>query len=579
MRKTNLRNWEYNSDLENLLFTAQRLDEVLFFYTQDTYKANVLNTRMLIDEFLEVRDSIEAGLLNEKNDEAVVEEIIWSLERDKEATQIIGERVVENLKKNIGSIGIKERVKYFRLLQSQLSGKKYFNAIKNALKNAVRIEKKREIERLILQFVCEAKNQGYNTRYIYRCVNEIFFVDEVNSYETIDIFLNRFNGTSQKYIVYIEVNEEIGNICVNLTNALRKVNVELMEEQDIPEGIRVSGKKKVLKFQYIEALDNYAALESAQGIIKIMGHFYAFYRHNIEMSVKGGYTSLKGDKIIYVRPEVIGIKKSAKSSSLEKSTSSTKDLFNIARSNPMNFYILSRIMEIHNIAFGMDAPANSLLDLWSILELLLEKDKETGGKSRIFQIIDMLEPFIKEAYIEHIIVNIKNDIQKWDSVMYRQILNSIDIECDDNEKIFAFISLVDYDDLRKEVYCRLDKFPLLRYRIFNLHETFKSGKSIYKFLKEHEKKTAWHIQRIYRARNCIIHDGEDVQNIENLVENLHSYIAVLCSGIVQLLNNNNQNQTVMDAIYEMYIKEKLFEEWVENTDPTRDNVCDFMVLD
>lgn len=79
---------------------------------------------------------------------------------------------------------------------------------------------------------------------IYRCVNEIFFVDEVNSYETIDIFLNRFNGTSQKYIVYIEVNEEIGNICVNLTNALRKVNVELMEEQDIPEGIRVSGKKR-----------------------------------------------------------------------------------------------------------------------------------------------------------------------------------------------------------------------------------------------------------------------------------------------------------------------------------------------
>lgn len=98
-------------------------------------------------------------------------------------------------------------------------------------------------------------------------------------------------------------------------------------------------------------------------------------------------------------------------------------------------------------------------------------------------------------------------------------------------------------------------------------------------MKEHEKKTAWHIQRIYRARNCIIHDGEDVQNIENLVENLHSYIDVLCSGIVQLLNNNNQNQTVMDAIYEMYIKEKLFEEWVENTDPTRDNVCDFMVLD
>ena len=55
MRKTTLKNWDYNSSLDNLLYTAQRLDEALFFYTRDTYKASIFNSKMLINEFLAVR--------------------------------------------------------------------------------------------------------------------------------------------------------------------------------------------------------------------------------------------------------------------------------------------------------------------------------------------------------------------------------------------------------------------------------------------------------------------------------------------------------------------------------------------
>lgn len=578
MIKNSIKTWNYNKDLENLLFAAQRLDEALFFYTQDTYKANIFNTKTLIDEFLEVRDNIDLGLLNEKNDEAVIDEILWSLSRDKEAIAVIGEDVVNDLKKKLGAMSAKEKVKYFSVLQSRLSGVEYFETIKSALQYAVREEQKKEIDRLVVQFICEAKNQGYNTRYIYKCVKQLFFIENVNSIDTLDAFLERFNCEKHKYIVYVEVNEEIGNICVSLTNALKDLEVELLEAKDIPEEINITTQKgKALRFQYVIALDNYSALEVAQSIIKTMGHFYVFYRHNIEVGVVGGYTAEDSGKVVYLRPEVTGIKKSAKNSSLEKSTSNTKDLFNIARSNPMNFYILSRVMEIHNIALRMDSSANSLLDLWSILELLIEKDKESSGKSRIFQIIDMLEPFIKGAYIEQIIVTLKNDIEKWDKNRYNEILKNIDIDCNNNGKIFAFIALDEYDDLRKRIFSHLDTFPLLRYRIFNLNQTFKHGKTINKLLKEHGKKTAWHIQRIYRARNCIIHDGENVQNIESLVENLHSYIDVLCNGIIRLLNNR-QNGSVMDVIYEMEIKERLFEEWLEKVDPKKDNISNFMIL-
>lgn len=580
MKQNNIKNWKYSSDLENLLFTAQRLDEVLFFYTHDTYKANVMNTKMLIDEFLEVRDSIDAGLLKEKNDEPVISEFLWSLAKDTEAKKIIGEKIVEDLKKNIGSLSIKEKVKYFRYLQAKLLGSIYFDTIKKAFEKAVKEEKKNEIDRLILQFVCEAKNQGYSARYIHKCVHEIFFGTEVNSYRTIELFLERFNGIPQNYTVYVVVNEEIGKICINLMHALREVKIELLERKDIPNEIVniVDNTVGVLKFENIEALDNYSAVEFAHSIVKTMGHFYAFYRHNIETITLRGYVSSENGKVEYVRPEVTGIKKSAKVGSFEKAKTNASEVFDIARSSPMNFYFLSRIMEIHNIAFGVDSPTNSLLDLWSIFELLLEKenDSESNGKSRIFQIIDMIEPFIKGGYVEQIIDTVKKDIKRWNERKYNEILTEVNIDIDDNGKIFAFVALDEYDDLRKKVYSELNTFPLLRYRIFSLNEKFKHGKQIKKILLEHEKKTAWHIQRIYRARNCIIHDGENVQHVESLVENLHSYIDILCSWIIRLLNAN-MNQSVMDAVYEMFLKERMYEIYIEKTEPSKDNINEFLL--
>lgn len=579
MKKINLNNWKYNEELENVLFAVQRLDEILFFYTQDTYKASIYNTKTLIDEYLEVRDYIEDGLLYDKNDEPVLEELMWSLGRDKEAQKVIGKEFVNYLIKNKGSLNNKEKVKFFRLIQSRLEGNKYFDEIKETLKRSVRTEKKKEIDRVLLQFVCEAKNQGYNIKYIYGCLNKVFFTKEVNSIESIDEFIDCFNCKSQKYVVYVEVNEEIGDICVRLTHVLKNIEVELLQKGSIPSSISISNPdRKLLKFKYIDALDNYAALEIVRGIVKNMGQFYAFYRHNIEMEVSAGYTTVDEQKYDYICPEVTGIKKSAKIYSRQKSTIETTDLFDIARSSRLNFYFLSRIMEIHNIAFEMNSPSNSLLDLWSILELLLEKDYKSDRKNRVMQIVDMLEPFIKGAYIEQIVVNLMNDIRRWDKKKYKEIIDKIDKGDSELEKIFAFVSLNEYDILRKDVYKCLNEHPLLRYRIFCLNENFKTSKNLKKLLMAHEKKTTWHIQRIYRARNCIIHDGENVLHIHSLVENLHSYIDILANGIVKILNGSGV-QDVTDAIYERRMNQVIYESYIEKNEINQNNFKIFLGID
>ena len=46
MKQYDLRNWTISEETEGLLFFAQRMDEILFDYTVDSYKGRMLNSFM-----------------------------------------------------------------------------------------------------------------------------------------------------------------------------------------------------------------------------------------------------------------------------------------------------------------------------------------------------------------------------------------------------------------------------------------------------------------------------------------------------------------------------------------------------
>lgn len=82
MIKRGLKNWKDISDLQGMLFFVQRMDELLFYYSMDTYKTPTLNIKLLLREYLETVDSIKEGLVKDKNEPPIFEEIVWSLNTD-----------------------------------------------------------------------------------------------------------------------------------------------------------------------------------------------------------------------------------------------------------------------------------------------------------------------------------------------------------------------------------------------------------------------------------------------------------------------------------------------------------------
>ena len=127
MKQYNLRNWTISEETEGLLFFAQRMDEILFDYTVDSYKGRMLNSFMLIIEALKTIADIESAKIESAHLKYVIEELNWSLQQD-----IVVHQLLENEKELFIPISFDENNKDYtliknilKLLSNKISPKKY----------------------------------------------------------------------------------------------------------------------------------------------------------------------------------------------------------------------------------------------------------------------------------------------------------------------------------------------------------------------------------------------------------------------------------------------------------------------
>ena len=59
MQLKNIKQWVIKPELEGFLFFAQRIDELLFQYSLDTYKPSCLNSPFLAREAIAVAEDVE----------------------------------------------------------------------------------------------------------------------------------------------------------------------------------------------------------------------------------------------------------------------------------------------------------------------------------------------------------------------------------------------------------------------------------------------------------------------------------------------------------------------------------------
>ena len=592
MQQKNGTNWKYDKSLDCMLYFAQRVDELLFHHTTDTYRFPSLSLRGLAKEYCHIYMDAAKGIINSKNLPLIIDEFNDRLQADPLAKSILSEEYVIRFQKNYGSWDAKTQFENINYIGRKLSNRTYYDAVVKKITELITENtQKREIDNLARIWVREAIDCGYDENYLYKTLHKVFFYDEVNSLGSLSTFFSAFDFKRKSFDVFIGFAQDLSPIKSLFEKlVLSDGTLHVVDPSEVPAGIKTKNQRTILKFESIKALDLFSAYETAFSIASHVIDSYAFFRHDGSSIRTYGQVVCTDKSIVSIRQRQL-LKHRVAAQSRLNSEKNADMLLSVLFSNIPNRTDLRRIVRIHNTALKSESINDSLLSLWSLAESLVDvdntvmkekadikettdtKEKEEAQRYKSGNVINIMIPFQKSTYVSKLVQTLISDIKHWDSTFFDEFIMSIEFGDNELEKAFAFIAFDSTQPIREELFSRTEQYPLLRNRVATLNEQFHNSKHIKACIAEHERRIKWHIQRIYRARNYIIHDGtsNDEMNYDLLV-NLHFYIDTIVSKIIELIDASPYNDTVSDVISEHKIEVSIFDEMLEKQE--KEAICE-----
>jgi len=569
MRFRSIHKWKSDPSLDGLLFFAQRMDELLFDYTLDSYKPPALNAPYLCSEALRLIEDIENRVIEAANLCHVLRELEWSIQSDKLAKSLLDIDLSYYIVHGEDT-PLSEKRKRLEALSRTIGPSRYLAKCKEALALQIDLKSKKSIDQLARAFATTLINIGYSKSFLYKTTLDFFFLGDepkIESTNALKDYLEFFNGKVHIYESLFLVDPLIKTV----SESVRAFNVEVFDEipEEYSETVKEHNFEKKGEFENheyvlikkIRAFDHQTARSRAERKIDNLSDLYSLFYHKTQISWK--------------REALIFRKCCDKSSGLEgphkgsmekgfdyKPNKAAKELNRFISSFAMHdggsFQKFNRVADLHGICISNDVVENQLVNLWTAIETLVPS--HVGG-NKIGSIINFILPFVVVGYIQRVIGRFVADLFLWDKNITRKILNRVPNSQGRNiyQRALNLVALEGNKELRSDLYASLKDFHLLRFRGFVLSEMLSSAENIKEFIELHKKKVSWQIRRMYRTRNLIVHSGRTPRYTETLIENGHDYLDQMMEGVMRYSCGDYKTQTLEQVFELANIREIQFE--------------------
>lgn len=539
MQFMKLENWSCSDETIGLQFFVQRFDELTFEYTLDSHRASTMNAPSLVRESLRVIETYEKTGFGENAIQYVLDETQGRLTSNSVVSTLIGPDISFYLPLRASSL--ESTKKNLRLIRGELGSDVYMGECCKQLEVAIRDCKKSRIDFLANELATLLIGIGYSGASLNAELRRFFYGEvAVKDLGCLQDFFQVLFPEMHKFDVYLRVDEKYARMHKEILGALRastvrKVPKKIEDEVEypFPSGSGVAFFKDIPAFDAQSAID--VCRKNLERVKDLCGLF--FHKEKFEIfdeaiarkkcCEKNIYSSNKStNRMQFVRDNRAGV--------ATKKLLTMMDGVRLPQGPDQERFF--RVIEFHGMAARADNPENQLVNLWTALETLCpSKDGTSAAKS----VVRAAKPALGLVYIRRLFLNLMQDIRRWDQKALQTALtksnlpNSMDIV----EKVFMLVTSRDLEDVCLQMLASMGEFELLKYRIFQLNKKFGSQAKIMMTVNDHLSRVEWHLHRIYRSRNEIVHTGMRNRKSSMMVVNAHDYfdqifehISLVCSG-------------------------------------------------
>lgn len=537
--------WASSPSNKGLLFFAQAMEEMLFHYGHDSLKVPALNFRFLCIEIQKTIKKINADIVDKGNMCPLFEELKDSFNRDPIAKRLFGndfdclffsKNASGEIQRNCSDLfkdpcserslkQIKQVINY--LLNEMDLNDQYYATLKESIAETVKInpfsfEQQDLLYHLSRILLTDLINYSYSQEYIYWVVNEIFYNQNRADLEVdnaLELFWSYFDFTPKEYVVILPLKTPVlQKHLKNFQNVTIKENKKRLFHNPC---------KWVIELE-VKGMDIYQAQVNA---IQLVSFFVSLLQYNNHKSqsyeTDVAIVSLKGTENFHtLYAPTTPLKRGAVLSD-EKNNEKVALMVKNFSFSPEK---LVNVIELHSSAINSADIHNQLLNLWTIIEVLIPTDPKNSF-SKINQLCNVITSVLNAQYISSLITQLFFDLKHCiPQTIYSELGKVVEGQGEE-EKIAAILVLNKYRAEKLSLINALDFYPLLQYRLEQYSAILSNRLRLKEYLIAHRKRLFWHIMRIYRNRNMIVHDGSHFPYIDVIVQNLHHYVDSLIDTI------------------------------------------------
>lgn len=569
---------------EGVIFLAQCLDEMLYEYTAANYKPRVVGLQALTIEAEAVIGRVEAGAMDRARLYPILDELRNRLHSDSVAKSLLSfqfDYYCSYLKEEpLKAISVR-----LGLLKNALGRGRYRKSLEHEIiRLCVKPTEKFLIIDSLRQWVSTVSRMGFSGRFLRSKVLTEFFEPTIKYRSAADlaIFFRIFDAEKSKFeIVFFasRIVDDLSSVMSRFSFFLVESSGPIFVADDGTEVI-LSENERVVKVSGVEARDIFSARTLAEHRLEHLSDMFALFHHKNRLSWRAeAVVKEDGGSSCVVQARPTSVKRSRDNLPRRASEKMAAKISDLSFSDRESVSRFVSVVRLHGAALEAASPQAQIVNLWTAMEVLVSRDSD----SKLRGVKKCLMPFLVHGYFDRLLFGLAGDLYRWKRRAVSKLLKKVDLPgWSQHHKLALLLLGGDLEPERDSLYTLVSAYPLLRNRVFKISKTIAKPESLITVIDGHRERVYWQIERIYRARNFIVHDGSAPPHIDALAENSHEYLDAFVDRFMILCADYKVVSTLDEAISH---QTKMYEDWIsvltsaKGKEITKENIRSLCALD